>query len=215
MAWKPLPLLSERNNTALVTAVISVTSNQFCNDFFLNHNIIALVHSCLKTTQLSGHWDCFGGNKKEWIILTASFQLENVPFSIKLYRFLCNDCNGCSPTIMTHLLLLGIWKRLTQENHFLFCNKYGLFHGFIFLTIKKFLLSYFPFSLSALRGNKILVFHTWRIAVSAIERVRSKTGRFIKSKTLTKTEKLNEAREKWLKEDLSLREEKQNLWENI
>ena len=32
-------------------------------------------------------------------------------------------------------------KRLTQENCFLFCKKYGLFNGFIFLTIKKFLLS--------------------------------------------------------------------------
>ena len=35
-------------------------------------------------------------------------------------------------------------KRLTQEDCFLFCNKYGLFNGFIFLSIKKFLLSYFP-----------------------------------------------------------------------
>ena len=35
-------------------------------------------------------------------------------------------------------------KRLTQENCFLFCKKYGLFNGFIFLTIKKFLLSHFP-----------------------------------------------------------------------
>ena len=33
---------------------------------------------------------------------------------------------------------------LTQENCFLFCKKYGLFNGFIFVTIKKFLLSYFP-----------------------------------------------------------------------
>ena len=35
-------------------------------------------------------------------------------------------------------------KRLTQENSFRFCKKYGLFNSFIFLTIKKFLLSYFP-----------------------------------------------------------------------
>ena len=35
-------------------------------------------------------------------------------------------------------------KKLTQENCFLFCKKYGLFNGFIFLTIKKFLLSHFP-----------------------------------------------------------------------
>ena len=90
------------------------------------------------------------------IILTVSFQLENVPFSSKSYCFICNSCNACSQTIITHLLLLGVRKKLTQENRFLFCNKYGLFHGFIFLTIKKFLLSYFPFSLSAFRGNKIL-----------------------------------------------------------
>ena len=78
------------------------------------------------------------------MILTISFQLENVPFSIKSYRFVSNNCNGCSLTIMTHLLLLSIGKRLTQENRFLFRNMYGLFHGFIFVTIKKFLLSYFP-----------------------------------------------------------------------
>ena len=35
----------------------------------------------------------------------------------------------------------------------------------------------------------------------------------MKSKTLTKTKKLNEAREKRLKEDFSPKEEKQNLWE--
>ena len=35
-------------------------------------------------------------------------------------------------------------KRLTQESCFFLCKKYGLVNGFIFLTIKKFLLSYFP-----------------------------------------------------------------------
>ena len=45
-----------------------------------------------------------------------------------------------------------------------------------------------------------------------MERVRSKTKRSMKRKTLTKTEKLDENREKQLKEDLSPREEKQNLW---
>ena len=34
-------------------------------------------------------------------------------------------------------------KKLTQKNCFLFCKKYGLFNRFIFLTIKKFLLSSF------------------------------------------------------------------------
>ena len=56
-------------------------------------------------------------------------------------------------------------KRLTQENRFLFCKKYGLFNGFIILTIKKFLLSYFPNfhgqrSGGGGRGVKILVFYT-------------------------------------------------------
>ena len=35
-------------------------------------------------------------------------------------------------------------KRLTQKNCFLFCKKCGWFNRFIFLTVKKFLLSYFP-----------------------------------------------------------------------
>ena len=42
------------------------------------------------------------------------------------------------------ILLLGLEERLTQTNCFLFCETYGLFNSFIFLTIKKFLLSYFP-----------------------------------------------------------------------
>ena len=32
-------------------------------------------------------------------------------------------------------------KKLTQENCFLFCKKYGLFNGFIFLTIKKIIIT--------------------------------------------------------------------------
>ena len=77
-------------------------------------------------------------------------------------------------------LLFCFWvfeKRLTQENCFLFCKKYGLFNGFIFLTIKKFLLSYFPNfhgQRSGGGGGKILVFHTSSRIVSAMERVRSK-----------------------------------------
>ena len=42
------PLLSERNNTALVTEVISVAANDSTTISFLNHNTIALVHNCLK-----------------------------------------------------------------------------------------------------------------------------------------------------------------------
>ena len=32
-----------------------------------------------------------------------------------------------------------LFERLTLENGFLFCKKYGLFNSFIFLTIKKLL----------------------------------------------------------------------------
>ena len=46
----------------------------------------------------------------------------------------------------------------------------------LFLTVKKFLLSYFPnfHGQRSGEGGKILVFHTWSRIVSAIERVRSK-----------------------------------------
>ena len=82
--------------------------------------------------------------EKESIILTVFFQLENVPFNIKSYRFECNDYNACSQTIDSSFCFWVFEKRLTQGNCFLFGKKYGLFNGFIFLTIKKFLLPYFP-----------------------------------------------------------------------
>ena len=116
------------------------------------------------------HENCFLFCKKYEkgsIILTVSFQLENVPFNIKSYRFECNDCNACSQTIDSLLCFWVFEKRLTQENCFLFCKKCGLFNGFIFLTIKKFLLSYF-LNFHGQRstggggggGGEILVFHT-------------------------------------------------------
>ena len=46
--------------------------------------------------------------------LTASFQLENVPFNIKSYRFECNYCNACSQTIMTHHFALGIREKVDR-----------------------------------------------------------------------------------------------------
>ena len=77
------------------------------------------MHNCLKTAQLCGHGGCFGRNKKESIILTVSFQLENLNCSIKLCRFVRNDCNACSETIMTtHLLLLGIRKKVNAGEPF-------------------------------------------------------------------------------------------------
>ena len=49
--------------------------------------------------------------EKESIILTVSFQLENVPFNIKSYRFECNDYNACSQTIMTHHFAFGYSRK--------------------------------------------------------------------------------------------------------
>ena len=56
--------------------------------------------------------------EKESIILTVSFQLENVPFNIKSYRFEWNDCNACSQTIMTLILLLGIREKVNTGELF-------------------------------------------------------------------------------------------------
>ena len=57
--------------------------------------------------------------------LTISFQLENVPFNIKSYRFECNNCNVCSQTNYDSSFCFWVFeKRLTQENCFLFCKKY-------------------------------------------------------------------------------------------
>ena len=79
---------------------------------------------------------------------------------------------------MTHLLRLGIRKkRLTQENCFRFCNKYGLF---IALTIKN--------TVHRESSVKDQVF-------------------FMKRRTLRQTEKVNKAREKRLNEDLNPKEE--------
>ena len=81
---------------------------RFCNDFFLNHNTIALVRNCLKLLSCVVIETALGRNElKESIILTVSFQLENVPFNIKSYRFECKDCNACSQTIMTHHFAFG------------------------------------------------------------------------------------------------------------
>ena len=44
-------------------------------------------------------------------------------------------------------------KRLTQENCFPFRKKYGLFNGFIFLTIKKFYCPTFQTFMVSFRGG--------------------------------------------------------------
>ena len=54
---------------------------RFYNDFFLNHHTIALVNNFLKLLNcvvIETVLDLV--KKKESIILTVSFQLENVPF---------------------------------------------------------------------------------------------------------------------------------------
>ena len=54
--------------------------------------------------------------EKESIILTVSFQLENIPFNIKSYRFEYKDCSACSQTIM--ILLLGIREKVNTGELF-------------------------------------------------------------------------------------------------
>ena len=80
MALKPLPLLSERNNTTLATVVISVTAKDSVTISFLNHNTIVLMNNFLKLLNCVVIETVLDLVKKESIILTISFQLENVPF---------------------------------------------------------------------------------------------------------------------------------------
>ena len=53
---------------------------RFYNDFFLNHHTIALVNNFLKLLNCVVTETALDLVKKESIILTVSFQLENVPF---------------------------------------------------------------------------------------------------------------------------------------
>ena len=123
----------------------SCYGKRFYNDFFLNHHTIALVHNCLKLLSCVVIETALDGMKKNQLILTVSFQLENVSFNIQLYRFECDDAMHVPADNYDSSLCFWLFKkRLTQENCFLICKKYGLFNGFIyFLTIKKCLLSYF------------------------------------------------------------------------
>ena len=85
-------------------------------------------------------------------------------------------------------------KRLTQKNCFLFCKKYGLFNSSIFLTINKFVLSYFPnFHGQCSGGDKILVFHIRSGVVSASS--GSRPGHKV-SGTRSKFPNLNENEQK-------------------
>ena len=51
---------------------------RFYNDFFLNHHTLALSHSCLKMLSCVAIETALDGMKKNQLILTVSFQLENV-----------------------------------------------------------------------------------------------------------------------------------------
>ena len=53
---------------------------RFYNDFFLNHHTIALVNNFLKLLNCVVIETVLDLEKKESIILTVSFQLENIPF---------------------------------------------------------------------------------------------------------------------------------------
>ena len=88
---------------------------RFYNDVFLNHHTIALMHDCLKLLSYVVIETALDGMKKNQLILTVSFQLENVPFNTKSYRFECNDCNACSQTTMTHHFAFGYSKNGQQR----------------------------------------------------------------------------------------------------
>ena len=117
---------------------------RFYNDFFLNHHTIALVNNCLIFLSCVIIKTALDLMKKKSVTLTVSFQLENVPFNIQSYHL--NAMMQCMFTdnYDSSFCFWVFEKRLTQKNCFLFRKKYGLFNSFIFLTIKKFLLSYFP-----------------------------------------------------------------------
>ena len=105
--------------------------------------------------------------KKNPLILTVSFQLENVPFNIKSYRF-DYDTSFC------------FWvfeKRLTQENCFLFCKKYE--KKSIILTVS-FQLKNVPFNIQSYRfeRNDAMNFHRqlWLIVLLLGIREKVNTG---------------------------------------
>ena len=114
-------------------------------------------HNCAGTAFVQGD-SAVGSNLIEQIL----------PFTIKSYRFECNDSSACSETNMAHYFAFGyiFAKKLTPENCFLFCKKYGLFNGFIFLTeqSRNFYCPTFQTFMVSVRGGggggKILVFHT-------------------------------------------------------
>ena len=76
---------------------------RFYNDFFLNHNTIALVHNCLKLLSCMVNETALDGMKINQLF-NSLLSTRNVPFNIKSYRFECNGCNPCS--IMTHHLTI-------------------------------------------------------------------------------------------------------------
>ena len=65
------------------------------------------------------------------------------------------------------MLLLGIREKVNIGELFLFCKKYGLFNGFIFLTIKKLYCPIFQTFMVSVQGGQDL-------SISAMERIRSK-----------------------------------------
>ena len=68
------------------------------------------------------------------MILTVSFQPENVPFNIQSYRFECDDAMHVHRQLDSSFCFWVFEKRLTQKNCFLFCKKYDLFNSFIFFN---------------------------------------------------------------------------------
>ena len=94
---------------------------RFHNDFFLNHHTIALVNNCLiflSCVIIETALDLILIDEKKSIILTVSFQLENVPFNIQSYRFGCNDAMHVHRQLLVIILLLGIREKVNTEELF-------------------------------------------------------------------------------------------------
>ena len=62
------------------------------------------------------------GMKKNQLLLTVSFQLENVPFSIKSYRVV----SQIIITIMTHNFAFGYFRKGLQSRNF-YCPTFQIF----------------------------------------------------------------------------------------
>ena len=120
-------------------------SKRFCYDFFLNHHTIALVNNFSKLLNCVVIQTVLDLVKKRINYLSSLLSTRKRTI-LTSSRIVLNAMTQCMFTD-NYASSFCFWvfeKRLTQKNCFLFCKKYGLFNSSIFLTVNKFVLSYFP-----------------------------------------------------------------------